>query len=254
MIKYLIYIHSIYEKIARKLGRQFRYISYCNNTVKLYARTHNEWKHTSPREQDYIERLLKQGSNNSVFWDIGSNIGLFSVLFSKKYPEAKILAFEPAPTNYKVILENIKLNNLNNIEVYDIALGESQENLILKGLDEKGWGGSSFLRPDNIGEKEYSVVVTSGSMLVNKQNYSIPTLLKIDVEGFEMSVLHGLEDILVKHHPDIFIEFHPEYLAQIGISLADGINYIEKQGYRLVHLAKVLTGNQYLGIFEHPIE
>ena len=59
---------------------------------------------------DYLESI--QLKANSVFWDIGANVGLYSVIFAKANPAWKIFSFEPNIGIYKNFYENVNFNNL----------------------------------------------------------------------------------------------------------------------------------------------
>ena len=60
--------------------------------------------------------------NNLVFWDIGANIGLYSVLFAKKYPRGKVISFEPNFTLHSLLENNFALNGLSNYLIEGVAL------------------------------------------------------------------------------------------------------------------------------------
>ena len=79
---------------------------------------------------DYLESI--QLKANSVFWDIGANVGLYSVIFAKANPAWKIFSFEPNIGIYKNFYENVNFNNLKNIQLVPLALSDSKENASLR--------------------------------------------------------------------------------------------------------------------------
>jgi FkbM family methyltransferase len=192
---------------------------------------------------------MEAGGNDQCFWDIGANIGLFSVSYAKRYPGSKVMAFEPMPLNYLILQENIALNHLRNIAAHQIAIGNDNSKVTLRGKKEPGWGGSSLLREEIEGEDIFVVDVFSVDHLCLTRKYPAPTFVKIDVEGFEMEVFKGMEQIIKAHHPRLFVELHEDYLNKIGISLENALDLLCTEGYRLEFMEKHKSGNQFQCIF-----
>ena len=72
---------------------------------------------------EFLDRFLKPGD---VVYDVGSNIGLFSVFAAKKVTgQGRVLAFEPNPETCRYLQENIRLNGLDNLSAFQVALGNS---------------------------------------------------------------------------------------------------------------------------------
>ena len=76
------------------------------------------------KEPETIE-WIKSFENNSIFWDIGANIGLYS-LYAAIINNSKVFAFEPAASNYFCLCKNIELNNLDN-QVFPLSLSFSDK-------------------------------------------------------------------------------------------------------------------------------
>lgn len=64
-----------------------------------------------------------QLSHPRLIVDVGANIGLFTVYLKKKYPDCKLLAFEPAPDTFKILTKNVALHKLEGVEILQLALG-----------------------------------------------------------------------------------------------------------------------------------
>lgn len=168
--------------------------------------------------------FLKKGG---TVIDVGSNIGLTVLLF-KKYigSEGAIYAFEPDPKIFQYLKENIRLNNLKNVFLFNHAVGEKREKAFLK-LDGKSDTGNVITF-----SKENSVPVDMACLDDLLKDYSIDKvdLLKVDTEGFEKFVFLGGKEILKKTSVVVF-EAIPENCARFHYEVKDPIDYLEKMNF-----------------------
>ena len=97
-------------------GLRFNLIS-DNWITKFRARTFNE---KEPKMLDWLDNNLR---SNDVFFDIGANVGIYSVYAAKREPQSMVYAFEPEYSNLHLLKQNIINNNLlDNVICYSIAL------------------------------------------------------------------------------------------------------------------------------------
>jgi FkbM family methyltransferase len=146
-----------------------------------------------------LHEFLKPGS---TFLDIGANIGLMSSIASKQVGErGKVFAVEANPKTQEILQHNLALNQCQNVEIFPLALGETQGTATLFENWNVNRGGASLLSQD--GESGVEVPVDTIDFLF--QNDQID-LIKIDVEGFELEVLKGGIELLKKQQPVLIIE------------------------------------------------
>jgi FkbM family methyltransferase len=128
--------------------------------------------------------LLHFLRNGDLFIDIGANIGSFSVLAST-HCLVNTIAFEPVPATYNFLIENILLNNASQrVLAHKYALGGKQG--IVKFTNDLD--STNHVVTDGGLGNVFEVEVKTLDSLVN---IDTPTLIKIDVEGFETEVLNG---------------------------------------------------------------
>lgn len=131
--------------------------------------------------------------NPKVIFDIGANVGVFSCLMAKRFPNAVIYSFEAMPQNYAVLMENIQNNNLvGRVFPYNVALWSEMTNLrfgMPKKRNKENTGLYSAFFGDNDDYK------TTGIKLDDVVEIK-PDLAKIDVEGSEYHVLSGGRNVL----------------------------------------------------------
>ena len=129
-----------------------------------------------------VQRLLRDGG---VFFDIGANIGSYSLVASEQ-TAALVYAFEPHPVTFRMLQENIDLNRRKNVRLFNLALGGSDDEVFL--TDEGGSAMNHLTAARAAGT--IPVPCMRGDTFCAEQEV-VPTCVKIDVEGFEYDVLSG---------------------------------------------------------------
>lgn len=153
----------------------------------------------------YESNMLKYIENKyvgGVFVDIGACMGTHSLPFSKTAD--RVIAFEPYFPNYKLLFLNIFINQIENIQPYNIALGNTQ------GIKSIYAQGNSFVNgnPTFVKNPKKDLVHPYHVPMLRLDDFNLQdiTLIKIDVENYNEEVLRGMEQTLKRTHPDILIE------------------------------------------------
>ena len=147
---------------------------------------------------------------DQVVIDVGANYGDSSIWWSKKFG-ARVIAFEPLEDVYRILNDNIRLNNAGVI-TYNLALGN--------GANIKGKRNGSMLAVG--GDTEIA------SSKLDDFKLEKVDLLKIDVEGFEYGVLNGSAETIKKFKPKIIIETHSVKLRRICHEFLSSMGYMLK--------------------------
>ena len=176
---------------------------------------------------DLMSIHLKEGM---TFVDIGANIGEHSMYAASIVRETgSVHAFEPIPAIHKQLGDSVKENHFENI-IYanNIALGEYD--LEQKLHVSKNIGGSSLVHDDDT-QETITVQVKNGDREL--ASLDAIDMIKIDVEGYEYEVLHGIKNTLLKHTPILLLEFSGEAYKKGGrghgakiLSLLRECNYL----------------------------
>jgi FkbM family methyltransferase len=153
-----------------------------------------------------LDTLLSHNfQDDLVFWDVGANVGLYSTLFGLKYPNSKIVAFEPNLGIHQLLNQNFYLNGLINYRIVEYALSNRLGTGDL--LTQESRAGAGKLDLDSSNNKGNGIfLVTTGDEFLRLHPELIPNLIKIDVEGHEPEVIDGMLGIIQKYKPVITVE------------------------------------------------
>jgi len=167
-------------------------------------------------EWDVKKFFLEHYKDYTVFLDIGANIGIYSILMAQK--GLKCHAFEPMPENYKAMLRNISLNNLDhNIRSHQVALGSEECNCefiyekINTGASRLATNISDYKGPKNSHVNLFAKVIRLDHMAAE---LAIPPdekiLIKMDAEGMEHMILVGAIEFM-RNYRNILIVMEKKY-------------------------------------------
>lgn len=146
-----------------------------------------------------LEELRKVVGPGAHVVDVGANTGNHTIFFAGPMKAASVLPFEPLPAAADALRASVRRNGLKNVDLSRLGAGvsdnEGRMRLVFSG---RGGLGATSLEPDPAGEIS---VAPLDSMVSDRVD-----LLKIDVEGMEMSVLAGSRELIRRWTPLIFVE------------------------------------------------
>ena len=173
--------------------------------------------------------ILKQAQKGDVVVDVGANIGYYTILLADKVGKTgMVYAFEPDITNFEILEQNIKANNLKNVMAVNTGVGSKNETKTLyKSEDNLGdhklYNGQFLISNVEIIQnppvgKPTSSLKKGGSLKTETvkiiklddylKNQKID-LMKIDTQGWEPEVINGAKKIIERDKPTIFLEYSP---------------------------------------------
>tara|TARA_B100000575_G_scaffold232152_1_gene193430 strand:+ start:2229 stop:3092 length:864 start_codon:yes stop_codon:yes gene_type:complete len=176
-----------------------------------------------------------------VFWDVGANIGLYSIYAALKFNNIDITAFEPSTSNLRILSRNISENNLSDkIKINQLPLTdknnkflEMQESEFIEGYSMNTFGenldfeGNSF-----VSKNKYKILGTSMDYLIENKILEIPNYIKIDVDGIEHLILKGGRTFLKdKRIKSVQVEMNEIFKDQYE----EVMNIMKISNFRLKH-------------------
>jgi FkbM family methyltransferase len=176
-------------------------ISTGRNTVTFFAPTpilRMRAETALSKEPETIEWLDGIGADD-VLWDIGANIGLFS-LYAAAERACRVLAFEPSAGNYMVLTRNVQINGLDDrISAYALALsGETclgvlnlDSSALGTAMNEFGRAGATSPYSSNPHPQGHGMIGITVDEFASRFAPPLPTHIKLDVDGLEWPILQG---------------------------------------------------------------
>lgn len=147
---------------------------------------------------------------DGVILDIGANIGITSVLFSLRFPDRTILAFEPEPVNLKVLHKTLRFFKCPNVKIIPIALGEKsgEVEFVLPVVDKVRLQGLGHVVHSSITHFNDGVKSTVSMSTLDIECAGIKHIagIKLDVENYENYVIEGGSNVLKRTSPIIICE------------------------------------------------
>ena len=193
-----------------------------------------------------------------IFWDVGANIGIYSIYAALKHSNIEVVSFEPSTSNLRILSRNISINGLEKrIKINQFPLSNVEnkylmfkEEKFIEGVASHTWGedfnfeGKSFTSANN-----YKIYGTTINYLLDNKILAIPNYIKIDVDGIEHLILKGASKFLSNSHiRSLSIELNENFKEQVETVLRimkeNNFNLKYKKraenysGYKIIELSK----------------
>ncbi len=187
------FIQAIFEKIPQRV------LSKIEEQSQLYQG--KGWGAASTdAEVAAIAFLLdRKGISSCRAFDVGANVGDWTQSFIQKFPQSKVVAFEPGAAAFEALVGRFK--NLANVECENLGLSDKNgEVTLFSDADISGLSSLHKRRLDHFAitfdKTELIRVVTLDSWISSREEGGVPLILKLDVEGHELSALLGATETL----------------------------------------------------------
>ncbi len=202
-----------------------------------------------------IPRLVQPGD---IAFDVGANRGLYSVLLSRLCgPTGRVWAFEPVPDTYWRLRETLALNRCENVTPVQSAICEESGSVRMNLFEPQfaEWNTLGVPPPRPVNGKQVSpresVEIPAHTLdrFCEAEKIERISFLKVDVEGFELSVFKGAERLLKEHRVDyICFEIAKQPLACAGVQSREIFEALEVHGYASYRF------DRSTGSFEGPLQ
>ncbi len=253
--KILFYLNKFFQKLFGK-SFLFKFYEYFQNdaykSIVILEKNINffipnqitDWRVNTffSKEPETIEWINKfEKKDKIIFWDIGANIGLYSIYSSLKNKNSTTISFEPSSSNLRILTRNISINNLEkNIKVFPIPLSNKENSFQLMKEGQFIEGGALNV----FGEKfdfegknfepsmKYNLFGTTINFLLEHKILDIPDYIKMDVDGIEHLILEGGNRVLNNNKiKSLSIEVNEKFQEQQHRVMDE----MSKFGFKLLH-------------------
>jgi FkbM family methyltransferase len=226
------------------------------NTLTYYRVS--SFSSKEPDTLSWIDAIPKE----SIFWDIGANVGLYSC-YAAKTRNCRVFAFEPSVFNLEILARNIYINNLSrkiSILSFPLSSALSFSDFKMTTLD---YGGALSTFGESYGQDgkflseifSFNTIGISADMAVDILKIPRPEYIKIDVDGIESLVLKGGKKLLSKVK-EVLIEINEDFEAQYIQSQKylknAGLVMVSKRNTDLNNKVSKSYSNSYNQIWKRP--
>lgn len=183
------------------------------------------------REPTEVKLFIQEVNPNMNIIDVGANLGYY-VLLECKLTKGQIYGIEPNPQAFEYLKRSVKLNGYKNVKLFNIGINDSKR--VLPFYISKKWNWSRF---DNPREDIIETKKIQTDNLDNLFGDKKIDLIRMDVEGYELNILKGINKI-IKKNPNLilFLEFHGDMFDTS--EKKEFINWIKEKGFEIRFLGK----------------
>lgn len=216
--------------------------------------TVTEWRVDTllSKEPETIKWIDEFDGEKKVFWDIGANIGIYSIYATVKHQNIEVVSFEPSFSNLRTLSRNISINNLEDrITIFQLPLSNTdnkfqnmEESEFIEGWSMNSFGTSfNFEGKDFKSKNKYKIYGCSINKILKDGILKKPNFLKIDVDGIEHLILEGAHDYLADTElQSILVEINENFKDQfegvLSILKKSNFKFIEKKQGKELALSK----------------
>lgn len=188
--------------------------------------------------------MVKNIRPDSVVYDVGANYGIHTLLMARLAASGFVYAFEPVPSIFAALEENISLNNFQNVECVPLALADEKSEASFTMGPHVG-AGSLALPTRTPGDQIRVSTITLDEFVFDLRNPP-PNFLKMDIEGAEGKALLGAERVLTEFRPVLLVDLHnPDQDLAVGRILL-------RCGYEAFHTENLLKVEDLSRGWPHP--
>ena len=192
-----------------------------------------------PETLEWIDSFQKKES--LIFWDIGANIGLYSIYCALKNKNSTIISFEPSSSNLRTLSRNIFINNFtNNIKIFTLPLSDKENKFctmsevdFIEGGALSAFGVNYDFQGKEISTKmKYQLFGTTINYILKNNILKEPDYIKIDVDGIEHLILRGAGKYLKSEKlKSVLVEINEDFTNQYK----NVLNIMRENDFKLLH-------------------
>lgn len=188
-------------------------------------------------EKEETEMILSLMKKGFTFFDIGANVGWYTVKIAKTVEKANIFSFEPIPQTFAILKKNTEINEIKNPKLYNFGFSSENKKTSFY-FYEQGSGNASL---KNVSHRTRIKKITARVKKLDdfvKENHLKIDFIKCDVEGAELFVFKGGFATIRDDKPIIFVEMLRKWTAGFGYNPNVTIQLLADIGYKCFAIEK----------------
>lgn len=198
-----------------------------------------------PEMVEEMDAFLLLTKDRHCLLDVGALHGVFSLAFTAARSDRRALAIDASPFAFARLLYNVHRNAADQVIPVECALSAAPGVLQM----HYEWEHAVVAGTSHESSNSFNVPAERGDDVCKRISFT-PDVIKIDVEGHEISVLRGLSSTIEACHPLIFLEYHPKRVAEEGHSAADLVRLLKNWNYQVLQSDGVIAPPSILETFQ----
>jgi FkbM family methyltransferase len=179
--------------------------------------------------------------SQATVYEVGAFQGILTLFFSGRAKE--VIAYEPNPSSYRRVLENLRLNGRTNVRVRNLAVSDAEGSITLlcDALMPGGASADPVLAQQMRGSSPQVTSITVRAVALDEDivtnHFPPPDFVKIDIEGMELPALRGMRQVLSQYRPALYLEMHGATIEHKNQNVRAIVDFLLELGYEdIVHV------------------
>ena len=189
-------------------------------------------------EPEQTRLFLESVQPGDTVWDIGANVGYYTVLAARKVgPDGRVIAFEADEENLRLLTRNVRSNECENVQIISAAVSDRIGEIAF--ISQRHTKGESAIAPDRDGGDARTRLVKCITLdsYASDTGTGPPSVVKMDIEGAEVMALEGAVTAFVGDRGiNLFIEYNPPSIQKMGRQPKELLALIEQRGFVITQI------------------
>jgi FkbM family methyltransferase len=196
------------------------------------------------RSSSQVSIFLRSIKPGDIVFDVGANIGEFTILLSHAVGSTgKVYAFEPVPRTFEILSRNVNRSRIANRVILNRCavsdhLGHATIHMPASDHTEASLTDHSFASWSSKSVTSFECALETLDNYTATHSIQRVDFVKIDVEGAEMLVLNGMQNILRESPPLLMLEAFSPWMKDFGFTINDMFTLLSKNGYAIYSISK----------------
>jgi len=169
-------------------------------------------------ERQKVKDFVNSLKADSIVYDVGANVGYYTLIASRQCKNGHVFSFEPVPSNVTFLRQHLSLNGARNVTVFEAAVGNTDGTSFFQTTSSNSMGHIA-----SQGNLEVSLMTLDS--LIGRGETKPPDVIKMDIEGAEYDALCGAMNLLKRKKPKLFLATHGKEVHAACCKLLTDIGY-----------------------------
>ena len=187
-------------------------------------------------DRKVYETAIKYVKDDTIVLDIGANFGQLSVLLSKCKKNVEVYSFEASKYIFEILKKNVQINNANVKLFHNLVGNETEQELFIKKLNISKFNtyGSNMIEKTEVRNENSRNIEKINSIKIDDIFFDKEiSFMKIDVQGYDLEVLKGSKNTIIKQQMPIIFEYEEDFAKDFNYTFKNFENFIDEINYKI---------------------